>query len=299
MAFRDHLNNVKIDTRELEDFNHLPSISKDNLEQPIILNGFDSNINCKIALDVCQISVIADTLNTSENELIDLIGEGISEPLEPSIIDRDSAPVLQNSLEKVKLSELPIPQYFPVDAGKYLTSAMVFVMDEGISNIEILPETKNTIKWLGDNNISTGVTTGFSKPVMNAIKEKLINDDIHIDKYVSSTCLGRPGRPNPHMMNSIINHLSIADRKRVIKIDDTCVGIEEGKNAGALTVGVAKWSTNMKMIDYNQDKNMSKEEYVERLKNSREALRLASPDYVIDSLDELPRIINMINSECN
>tara|TARA_Y100001958_G_C21157721_1_gene492359 strand:- start:276 stop:1067 length:792 start_codon:yes stop_codon:yes gene_type:complete len=174
-----------------------------------------------------------------------------------------------------------------------------YQMDEGISNIEILPETKNTIKWLGDNNISTGVTTGFSKPVMNAIKEKLINDDIHIDKYVSSTCLGRPGRPNPHMMNSIINHLSIADRKRVIKIDDTCVGIEEGKNAGALTVGVAKWSTNMKMIDYNQDKNMSKEEYVERLKNSREALRLASPDYVIDSLDELPRIINMINSECN
>lgn len=134
MAFRDHLNNVKIDTRELENFNHLPSISKDNLEQPIILNGFDSNINCKIALDVCQISVIADTLNTSENELIDLIGEGISEPLEPSIVDRDSAPVLQNSLEKVKLSELPIPQYFPVDAGKYLTSAMVFVMDEGISN---------------------------------------------------------------------------------------------------------------------------------------------------------------------
>jgi len=172
-----------------------------------------------------------------------------------------------------------------------------YQMNEGISNIEILPETKSCIKWLGDNNISIGATTGFSKPIMSAIKEKLIDENIHIDEYVSSTCLGKPGRPNPHMMNSIINSLSIADPKRVIKLDDTVVGLQEGQAAGAITVGVAKWSTNMKMTEYNQDKNMSKEEYVERLKNSREELWKANPDYVIDSLDELPRIIKHINNE--
>lgn len=172
-----------------------------------------------------------------------------------------------------------------------------YQMDEGIKNIDILPETKSCIKWLGDNNISTGVTTGFSKPIMSAIKEKLIDDDIHIDKYVSSTCLGSPGRPHPHMMNEIINSLSICDPRRVIKVDDSCVGLLEGKNAGTLTVGVAKWGTNMKMTEYDQDKKLSKEEYVERLKNSREELSSANPDYVIDSLDDLPRVINHINQE--
>lgn len=172
-----------------------------------------------------------------------------------------------------------------------------YQMDEGIKNIDILPETKSCIKWLGENNISTGATTGFSKPIMNAVKEKLIDEDIHLNKYVSSTCLGKPGRPNPHMMNEIINSLSICDTRRVIKIDDTVVGLQEGKNAGAITVGVAKYSTNMKMTEYDQDKNMSKEEYVERLKCSRESLWSANPDYVIDTLDELPRIINHINSE--
>ena len=151
-------------------------------------------------------------------------------------------------------------------------------MDDGIKNIEILPETKSCIKWLGDNNISTGVTTGFSRPIMNAIKEKLLDDDIYIDKYVSSTCLGKPGRPNPYMMYEIVNKLDLCfDTKRVIKIDDTVVGIQEGKKAGALTVGVAKWSTNMKMTGYDDDKNMSKEEYVERLKKSREILWSAKP----------------------
>ena len=48
-----------------------------------------------------------------------------------------------------------------------------YQLDDGIKNIEILPETKSCIKWLGDNNISTGVTTGFSRPIMDTIKAKL------------------------------------------------------------------------------------------------------------------------------
>jgi len=190
--------------------------------------------------------------------------------------------------------------------GQYPTSSSVmsvydefikYQIGEGIKNIEILPETKNTINWLKANNIKTGITTELSRPIMSALREKLIDEDIHLDKYVSSTCLGKSGRPNPYMINEIINSLSISDPKIVIKIDDSCIGIQEGKNAGTLTVGVAKWSKNMKMTEYNQEKNMSKEEYVERLKNSRESLWQANPDYVVDSLDELPRIINHINSE--
>jgi len=172
-----------------------------------------------------------------------------------------------------------------------------YQMDDGIKNIEILPETKSCIEWLGDNNISTGVTTDFSRPIMSAIREKLLDDDIQIDKYVSSTCLGKPGLPNPHMMREIINSLSISDARRVLKIDDSVFGIREGKNAGAITVGVAKWSLYMKINDYAEDKSLTKEEYVERLKNSRDVLWSAHPDYVIDDLNELPQIINHINSE--
>ena len=172
-----------------------------------------------------------------------------------------------------------------------------YQMDDGIKSIEILPETKTCINWLGENSISTGVTTGFSRPIMNAIKEKLLDDDIYIDKYVSSTCLGKPGRPNPHMMREIINSMSISNNRRVLKIDDTVVGIKEGQSVGCITIGVAKWSTNMKMTDYEEDKRLTKEEYVERLKNSREILWSAKPDYVVDSLNELPKIIYHINNE--
>ena len=134
MAFRDHLKRVKIDSRKLNDFNDLPSISIENLEQPIILDGFESKINCKLALDICQISVMSETLGIEEKKIGDLISYGISNPQTPLFIDKQKASVLENCINEVDLSKLPIPQYFPIDAGKYLTSAMVFVMDKGISN---------------------------------------------------------------------------------------------------------------------------------------------------------------------
>ena len=46
-------------------------------------------------------------------------------------------------------------------------------LNEGMKNIEILPETKNCIQLLNHKSISTGVTTGFNKPVMMNIREKL------------------------------------------------------------------------------------------------------------------------------
>ena len=134
MAFRDHLKNVDTDSRKLTNFDHLPSISKEHSEKPVILDGFESTINCRMALDVCQISVIASTLGIEEKEVGDLISKGISNPIDPLIVNKENASIFENCIEDVDLSKLPVPQYFPIDAGKYFTSAMVFVMDEGVSN---------------------------------------------------------------------------------------------------------------------------------------------------------------------
>jgi len=161
-------------------------------------------------------------------------------------------------------------------------------------DIKILPDTKNVINYLNNNNISTGVTTGFSKPIMVNIRDKLISNDIFIDKYVSSTCLDSPGRPFPHMINNIMDKISIEDSNKVIKIDDSSIGIKEGLNAGCITIGVAGLSTNMKIKSY--DEKLSKEEYIERLKISREILKSSGSHYVVNSLIEIIPIINKINN---
>ena len=181
----------------------------------------------------------------------------------------------------------------PIDTNKVYNEFCRYQLIEGTQDMEIIPETKNCINYMAENSISTGVTTGFNKAIMMNIKNKLSNNGIFIDSYVSSTCLQRPGRPNPYMIKHIMDKLSITNPKTVVKIDDTVVGIQEGKSAGCITIGVAKWSTNMLIT--KKDQKLTKEEYIEKLKNCRLRLKEADPDFIVTSLDEVPSLIETIN----
>ena len=161
-----------------------------------------------------------------------------------------------------------------------------------IEYMDIIPETKETIEYLRDQRIRTGVTTDFNKEIMNIVKYKLTDDMIYIDNYVSSTCLNRPSRPHPYMIYENMKKLQIKNPKSVIKVDDTQKGIKEGKNAGCITVGVYKWSTYMKVYD---DYNLIGEEYDYKLNESKNILAEANPDFLIKSLDQLPGIIRFLN----
>ena len=161
--------------------------------------------------------------------------------------------------------------------------------------IDILPETPGCIDYLNFNYIKTGCTTGFDKKNMEIIKNKLDHNDIYLDSYVSSTCLNKPSRPYPYMIHKNMLNLNINNPQQVIKVDDTVVGIEEGKNAGCVTVGVARWSINMNIMNINDAYDFDLKDIQDQLKESRKVLNDSGADYVIDTLDELPRIIEDIN----
>ena len=98
-----------------------------------------------------------------------------------------------------------------------------------------------------------------------------------------------------------MDRLNIRSPKHVIKIDDTEVGIQEGINANCITIGVAKWSVYMKMLTlddaYYFHHDLHKGEMDKKLIHCREILKKAGADFVIDSLNELPPIIEKINNK--
>ena len=103
--------------------------------------------------------------------------------------------------------------------------------------------------------------------------------------------------------------MKIDNPKHIIKIDDTCVGIQEGKNAGCWTVGVARWSVNMEVTSIDELNNMNQLTYNEdnrygnyrilrdKIDKSKEILRSENPDFVIQTLEGLPNVIKMINNK--
>jgi phosphonoacetaldehyde hydrolase len=180
--------------------------------------------------------------------------------------------------------------------------------NETIERMKVIPQTKKCIRYLQDNDILTGVTTGFDYEQAMRVKSLLETYNIYLDSYVSSTCLDPPGRPEPYMIFKNMDNLNIDDPKTIIKIDDTVSGIKEGLNAGCITVAVARWSVNMGIdtyedmtrldniiIDGSTNYSLNYHRQKENLKKCKEILKKSGAHYVIDTLEELPGIIEHIN----
>lgn len=169
-------------------------------------------------------------------------------------------------------------------------------------NMKVLPHTAKCISKLRKDNIVTGVTTGFDSEQMDRIKWLLEFENIFLDSYVSSNCLNKPSRPEPFMIFENMNRLNLDDPRRIIKIDDTVSGIQEGLNAGCWTVAVSRWSSNMN-IDTKEEmeqldnlgNNNNYYQLRDRINKCRQILAVSGAHYVINTLEELPNVIDDIN----
>lgn len=79
------------------------------------------------------------------------------------------------------------------------------------------------------------------------------------------------------------------------QVDDTVSGVGEALSAGCWGVGVARHSNYMDINTLEEDTQLSSEEIEKRLLKSRDILVKSGAHYVIDTIAELPAVIEDIN----
>ena len=92
--------------------------------------------------------------------------------------------------------------------------------------------------------------------------------------------------------------MGIASVRSVVKVGDTISDIKEGVNAGAWSIGVILGSNELALTE-NEVNNMPADELNARMKAVRYKMYAAGADYVIDSIEELPALIESINTVMN
>ena len=97
-----------------------------------------------------------------------------------------------------------------------------------------LPNVMEVFSFLKKKNIKIGLGTGFSKDITDVIISRIgwLNDNV-VDYVVSSDEVPA-GRPEPYMIQRMMKEAGIDDARQVIKVGDTEVDVQEGKNAGCL-----------------------------------------------------------------
>jgi phosphonatase-like hydrolase len=140
---------------------------------------------------------------------------------------------------------------------------------EDDKDIKPLPFAEDIFGQLKEEGIKIALNTGFTRAITDTILQRLHwnNGESKIDYVIASDEVPE-GRPYPFMIQTIMKHLQITDSKQVVKIGDTEVDVQEGRNAECgLVVSVTTGAY------------------------SRNQLEQYHPDHIIDSLSELPSLI--------
>jgi len=131
-------------------------------------------------------------------------------------------------------------------------------------NIFAQPNAVELFASLKERNVLRILNTGYDRKTANAILHKIgWREGVEYDALVTASDVPR-NRPEPDMILHAMQQFHITDGSEVVKVGDSTIDIEEGKNAGCgLSIGITTGA------------------------HTKAQLETAHPDQIIDNLMEL------------
>ncbi|XP_036361193.1 phosphonoacetaldehyde hydrolase isoform X1 [Octopus sinensis] len=161
---------------------------------------------------------------------------------------------------------------------------------------QLLPGTAETMQKLRkDFNIKIGSTTGYVRSMVDVVLADVAKQGFTPDVTVAGDEVINGCRPKPFMIYRNMDLLDIHPIESVIKVDDTASGVVEALEAGCWGIGVSKYSNYMNIDSLEQEAELTEEALEQRLEHSRTILRNSGAHYVIDSVADLPKVVDDIN----
>jgi len=140
--------------------------------------------------------------------------------------------------------------------------------------------------------LKIGSTTGYNRDIMAVLAPLCVAQGFEPDNLV---CAGDvpENRPSPMGMYRCFLDLAAWPAHRVVKVDDTVPGLMEGRHAGCWTVAVIVSGNEMGLTS-TQWKSLSPPDQAALRKRAEARLAEARPDYAVDTVAELPSVLDRI-----
>jgi phosphonoacetaldehyde hydrolase len=157
---------------------------------------------------------------------------------------------------------------------------------------DIIPGAIAAIETLRAQGIRVAGTTGYTRPIMDALEPLAAAAGYAPELTVCAGDLPA-GRPSPLMMWYAMAKLGVWPAATVVKVDDTAPGIGEGRAAGTWTIGISL-TGNATGLSAEELAALPQAERA-RLREQA-AVELRDADMVIDSIADLPHAVTAIGA---
>jgi phosphonatase-like hydrolase len=139
-------------------------------------------------------------------------------------------------------------------------------LEQRLPLVSEIPGATDTMRLLRARGVRVALGSGFPSEIVDALLGRLGWERSGLVDYVIPEDLGG-SRPEPAGIVAAMRRLGVVDPRKVVKVGDTVVDVEEGRNAGVWTVGVLTGA------------------------GSRDQLEAAGADRVVESIRALPGLL--------
>ena len=172
------------------------------------------------------------------------------------------------------------------DAAALLDEFVPMSAASALECSDFIPGFLDTYAWLQQQAIGVATTTGYTRFILTPLIAQATAAGFAPARTICCDDVAQ-SRPSPLGMQECMTSLGMVGQSdRVVKVDDTAPGLQEGINAGCWTVGVAA-SGNALGWSWEQWVNASEDEREHALVDARRTLREAGAHEVIDSVANL------------
>ena len=154
---------------------------------------------------------------------------------------------------------------------------------------EVIPGVLDAIAALRAAGLSIGTTTGYTKALMEVVTPLAAAAGFEPDAVVCSDEVAA-GRPAPWSIFRAAEELGVYPMERVLVADDTPVGVEAARNAGAVAVGISL-TGNMLGLTAEEAAALSPAKKADIIGPVEERFREAGAHYVVESVADLPGLL--------
>jgi phosphonoacetaldehyde hydrolase len=126
------------------------------------------------------------------------------------------------------------------DATDRLYAVFASLLAEAVArHARVIPGAVPVVARLRADGLRIGSTTGYSRSVAEVVARAAAAQDLDVDALVATDDVSA-GRPAPWMVFRALEALTVYPPAVAVKIGDTGVDMEEGRNAGTWCVGVSE-----------------------------------------------------------
>jgi phosphonoacetaldehyde hydrolase len=147
---------------------------------------------------------------------------------------------------------------------------------------QVIPGIAQVVKDWQRRGLRVGSSTGYTRAMLAPVLAQAAGQGYQPDASVCPDEVSA-GRPAPWMMAKNAQLLEVYPPAACVKIGDTVVDMEEGRNAGMWTIGLTR-TGNLIGLDQQQWEQLSEAEKGVRLKRAENILLEAGADFVAEDL---------------